>query len=273
MILSITTPGASILTDPTAAAKLAHEMNQYCAKLRDDDPKGYGLFASLPSLLDTENCLKEIRYAYDELHADGITLFSRYGNDNHYLGHPDFKPIWEELEKRKAVVLVHPTHSADKHFVNSHLPPPVFDFPHETGRAAVDMLINNVLVDYPSLKIILSHAGGTLPCLINRVALAMSTPPMAIGKSREEIIKEASSFYFDTALSAGAGPIKALFELAKPGHVLFGTDFPDCPNDGIVYFAQDLEKMLGLGVMSQQQLKSVCSEAALELFPRLKRYF
>jgi len=91
-IFSVTAPGPTILAEPEAAAKLARELNEYCAKVRDIDPTRYGFFASVPSLLDTERCLAEIRHALDDLRADGIILFTRYGHDNHYLGHPDFIP-------------------------------------------------------------------------------------------------------------------------------------------------------------------------------------
>src|SRR3954469_21469240 len=95
-------PGPSIENDPIKAATVARQLNDYVAKLRDDDPQGYGFFGSLPSLLDTEACLKEIAYMFDVLPADGVTLFTRYGSDNHYLGYPDIKPIWAELRRGKA---------------------------------------------------------------------------------------------------------------------------------------------------------------------------
>lgn len=117
-ILSVTAPGPACERDPIKAASLARECNEYVAKLCSENNKEYGYFACLPSLLDIQACLKEIKYALDHLHANGVILYTRYGNDNHYLGHPHFKEIWQELNRRKAIVFIHPTHSVDTHLVN-----------------------------------------------------------------------------------------------------------------------------------------------------------
>jgi hypothetical protein len=121
VILSVTAPGPCIESAPSSAAKLARSCNEYTAKLRDEDPQGYGFFASLPNPGDTAECLEEIRYAFDELSADGVILLTRYGKDNHYLGHDDFRPVWAELNRRKAVILVHPTHPVNTNWVNNRL--------------------------------------------------------------------------------------------------------------------------------------------------------
>ena len=268
-ILSITAPGPVIVEDPVKAATLARECNKYVAALRDNDPSSFGFFASLPSLLDTQACLNEISYALDTLGADGVTLYSRYGSDNHYLGHPDLWPVWAELSRRKAVVFIHPTYAVDTHLVDSSLPQPMSDYPHETGRTAMDLIVSGVLLSYPGCKVILSHAGGTLPYLIYRAAEMLPLTPSSIGRSTEEILEEACGFYFDTAISSSPVTLKALFEFAKPGHVLFGTDFPNAPSPGIQKFTQLLEEYQ----MPEETRRQVDNEAALAILPRLRPYF
>lgn len=112
-ILSLTAPGATIAATQTEARHLARKANEYAAGLRDRHPDKFGFFASLPSLMDTEGTLAEIQYAMDILNADGVTLFTRYGDGNNYLGHSMFTSIWAELDKRKAVTFIHPTHPVD----------------------------------------------------------------------------------------------------------------------------------------------------------------
>jgi hypothetical protein len=138
-ILSLTAPGACVLKDPQESAKLACAANEYTAEPRDRNSHRYGFFASLLDLLNKQLALDEIAYAYVVLKADGIILFTRYGDDNHYLGHADFKDIWAELNRRKAVILVHPTHPVDTAQV-SGLPQPVIRYPFETTQTALDML-------------------------------------------------------------------------------------------------------------------------------------
>ena len=265
-ILSVTAPGACIEKDPAEASKLARECNEYCASLKRKDPAGYGFFASLPSLFDVEASLSEINFAFDRLDADGVTLFTRYGDGNYYLGYEDFEPIWAELSKRKAIVFVHPTHPVDTELVHPSLPQPMFDYPHETGRTAMSLIVNNTLKKYPGCRVILSHAGGTLPYLIHRAAGMLPVTPMTVGKTTEEIVEEASIFYYDLAISSNPATLKALYEVAKPGHVVFGTDFPNAPTPAIKRFTANLEKFS----TPVESLSAVFNESALALFPRLR---
>ncbi|KAI9928667.1 hypothetical protein ASPWEDRAFT_149251 [Aspergillus wentii DTO 134E9] len=266
-ILSVTAPGPVIAKEPSAAAQLARECNLYASQIRDANPKQYGFFASLPSLFDTDLALEEIRYALDILNADGVTLFTRYGDGNNYLGHDAFIPIWAELSRRNAVVFIHPTHPVDLNLINPSMPQPMFDYPHETGRSAMDLITSGRLRQNPGCKVILSHAGGTLPYLIHRSATMLPCMPADrnIGISRDEILETAREFYFDTAISANEVTLQALFAFAKPGHVLFGSDFPNAPKDAIVRFTRFVEEELPDGVTVEVQ-----RENALELFPRLR---
>lgn len=261
-ILSLTAPGACILKEPKAAANLARKTNEYAAKLRDERPKEYGFLAALPSLLDKELVLQEIAYAYDVLKADGVTLFTRYGEDNHYLGHPEFKDIWAELNRRSAVILVHPTHPVDTSQV-SNLPQPVIRYPFETTTTALDMLHNKTVRNNPNCKIILSHAGGTLPFLIGR-------PASILPKGQAELDAfwdDARSFYYDTAVAGTENVLSIMEKFAKPGHLLYGSDTPYANNDIINFHTSRQDEFQ---FKDPSLAAKVNRENALELFPRLK---
>ncbi|KAJ5972440.1 Amidohydrolase 2 [Penicillium vulpinum] len=265
-ILSVTAPGPEIEPDAAKAVDLARNCNEYAAAIRDAHPKQYGFFATVPSLFDTAAALEEIEYACTTLRADGVTLYTRYGEGPHYLGHAAFRPIWADLSRRGAVVFVHPTHPVNTELVNQWLPQPMFDYPHETGRAAMDILTSGILQDYPGCRIILSHGGGTLPYLIHRAATMLPLMPRTLGPSTEEFLEAARAFYFDTALASNPVTLKALFEFAAPGHILFGSDFPNAPHDAILRFTEFLEAY----ELPAETKRQVDSGAALELFPRLK---
>jgi len=271
-ILSVTAPGPSIAGSAQNSAALARQCNEFCAEIRDADPQGYGLFASLPDILDHQaEALVEIAYALDVLKADGVTLFTRYGSGYTYLGHTSLVPIWEELNRRKAVVFVHPTHSVDTSLVNPLLAQPLFDYPHETGRTAIDLILQRRTSQFPDTKIILSHAGGTLLALIDRVAGLFPftpmnqnfDPPMSI----EEIVAEAKKFYFDTALSGADDSMRLLLGFADSDHILFGSDFPNAPDKSIEWFTSGLERV----DMEKGVRESVFFGAARKLLPRLAR--
>ncbi|KAK6008854.1 hypothetical protein QM012_000757 [Aureobasidium pullulans] len=221
-ILSLTAPGTSILKG-RAASNLARAINLEAAKIRDEHPTRFGFFATLPPLVpDIEPVLKEISYALDILKADGVTLYTRYGTGNQYLGHAAFKPVWDFLEERKAIVFIHPTYLVHTDLISTSLPQPVIDYPHETARTAVDLLISNTIKDHPNVKIILSHAGGTLPFLATRAAHLTFDASLST-KDPSEFLEEARSFYFDLALSGNSWTVQFMLDFAKPGHVLFTT--------------------------------------------------
>ena len=267
-ILSVTAPGPDIEKEPQEAQKLARACNEFNAKIRAANPQDYGFFASVPNLLNTEAALEEMRYALDTLQADGIVLLTRYGDGNYYLGHPSLTPIWDFLNSRKAVVFIHPTHPVDTNLVNKHLPQPAYDYPHETGRSAIDLITSNMLRDHASdCKIILSHAGGDLPYLIDRAAglLAWAPPSFSPGKSRDEMLNEARTFYYDTALSSSPMHLKALVALlGEEGKekILFGSDYPNAGVNSIEYFTKQLEEQRTVDA-------ALLGENAKKLFPRL----
>lgn len=264
-ILSLTAPGATILSGK-AASELCRKINLKAAELCNQYPSKFGFFAALPPLVDNlEAALEEITYSLDTLKADGVTLYTRYGHDNHYLGHADFKPLWDELDKRGTVVFVHPTHLVDTNLISPALPQPMIDYPHETTRAVVDLLLSNTVRDHPNVKIILSHAGGTLPYLATRAA-HLTFDTCLSQKDPEEFLDEARSFYYDLALSGNPWTLDFILKFAKPGHVLYGSDFPYAPTKTINTHV----KMLEVFEMDKETEYGVSRGAAESLFPRLK---
>jgi predicted TIM-barrel fold metal-dependent hydrolase len=239
-------------------------MNKYCASLRDDKPDSYGFFATVPLLENSDLALPELRYAFDTLHADGVTLFIRYGKGDGYLGHKNFVPIGEELNKRKAVVFVHPVRNKNPHSFNDTLIMPAFDWPHETGRTAIDMIFNKRLIQFPDVKIILSHAGGTLP-LLAKWSTLMSRPEYGGVVSADEIMSQAKNLYFDLAISGSSEVLPLVLDFAKKGHVLLGSDYPH----GTASFSQDFTKFIDEYPMDEETRNEVYFGAAKKLLPRL----
>jgi predicted TIM-barrel fold metal-dependent hydrolase len=95
-VVSITNPGVWF-GDAAVTRRLARACNDYGAKLVQDYPTRFGLFATMP-LPDVDATLNEIAYAYDTLRADGIGLLTSYGDT--WLGHPAYRPVMEELNRR-----------------------------------------------------------------------------------------------------------------------------------------------------------------------------
>ncbi|KAL2784009.1 hypothetical protein BJX66DRAFT_348705 [Aspergillus keveii] len=243
-ILSVTAPGVPIVPDIEGGRALAREINEYSAELREAHPDSFGFFASLPSLLDTKGTLSEIEYALDVLKADGVTLFTRYGDGthSHYLGHASFDPIWSALDSRNAVAFIHPSHQVNASPISPLLLQPLIDYPHETTRAAVDMIASNVTRRFPNVKCILSHAGGTLPYLISRISTSSNEIEVLLaGKTGAEIREDFRTFYFDLALSSDSAVLDMLLTLVPHERIVYGSDVPYARPTLITGFNENLD--------------------------------
>ena len=269
-VLSLSAPGAEIAGTPAtgnalAGRALARQWNDYSASIRAREPAKFGFFGALPSLTDVEGSIEALRYALDELKADGITLFTSY--DGKYLGDKDFEPIWAELDKRNAVVFIHPYHTPSATWTSAQLPQPIIDYPHETTRTACDLIVSGRKRQFRSCKIILSHAGGTLPFLSWRMMALCSTLFEGLlteeSPHGEQITEDAKSFYFDTALGGSANILDSLLKWAPRERVLYGSDFPYATVE-----AEWSDKELEGYEMDGERRKAVYRENALKLFPR-----
>ena len=258
-VLSVTSPGTLIGdNDP---AQIARAANEFTAEVAKDRPDRFGQFAILPQS-DVDASLKEIAFAYDELHADGIVLLSSARGV--YLGNPTLNPVWEELERRKAVVFVHPTTGAFPMLPGT--PAPILDFTFDTTRTAVDLVLNGVIQRSPNVRIILSHAGGYLPYVAQRVTGA--APLVRPELTSEGVDADLRKFYFDTALSSNPITLRALLEFAEPGHVMFGSDFPFAPPEWSSALTRQLDEYPD---HTPGQLYAINRTSAEALFPRLKQ--
>ncbi|MFM0163719.1 amidohydrolase family protein [Paraburkholderia sediminicola] len=229
----------SISSGPTLpdAATLLRKCNDHAAELRSRYTGRFGSFASLP-LPDVDASLKEVSYCLDELKVDGFIAFTNY--NGLYLGDEHFTPLWEELNRRGTVVFIHP--NQPPHEVPTVAPASVLEFPFETTRTATSLIMSGATNRFRNIRFILSHAGGTLPFLVPRIALSISMMP-AVAERVGDTLAAVRSFYFDTALSAGNAPLSALAQVADPDHILFGTDFPFAPRAAIRQFGNVLDNI------------------------------
>ncbi|KAK3934820.1 amidohydrolase family protein [Diplogelasinospora grovesii] len=218
-IVSLGHPVHPYVKDPAQIGPVCREINEYTAKFRDARPDKIGFFATLPPLDQPETCLAEIAYGLDVLGADGVVVFSSYAAK--YLGHGDFRPIWSELNRRGAVVLVHPGFEGMAPIEEPRLlAAPIVDWTHETTRTAVHLITTDTMRDFSDVNIVLSHAGGTLPYVINRAANLCCRLRIAgrDKKTEQEFVEEARRFYIDVAFSGHEPQLRLLREFAAPGH-------------------------------------------------------
>ncbi|MGA5428099.1 amidohydrolase family protein [Streptomyces koyangensis] len=252
-IVSVSTPGTGFRADP---AGLARRLNDHCAALAGDHAGRFGFFATLP-MPDTDASAAEAVRALDDLRADGVTLLAN--NRGTYLGADGQDALWRTLDDRGAVVFVHPAELPAPHV--DGIPAFAADFLLDTTRAAYLLVRRGIPRRYPNIRFILSHAGGFVPYSSHRMALALADDT---GRSPLDVLDDFRSFYFDTALSSSPAALPTLLAFARPGHVLFGSDWPFAPAPAGQYFASGLDDNV-----PPDTLKAVHRTNAEALFPRL----
>ncbi|HXS81009.1 MAG TPA: amidohydrolase family protein [Gammaproteobacteria bacterium] len=223
-MVSITAPGVWF-GDAMEARRLAREMNEFAAAKMVGDHKGrFGLFAVLP-MPDVEGSVAEIAYALDTLKADGFGLLTSYGNA--WLGDASFAPVLDELNRRKAVVYVHPTDAACCSGLIPRVPNQMLEYPMDTMRTIASLVVSETATRCADVRFIFSHAGGPLVGVAGRLLGAEMTAEN-LGKTPEPNTRlhHLRRFYYDTAGSANPVNMQALKTLVGMSQIVFGTDAP-----------------------------------------------
>jgi 6-methylsalicylate decarboxylase len=261
-ITSISTPGVHV-GDDARARSLARRCNELSAGLVQAHPSRLGGFAALP-LPDVDGALEELAHALDTLKLDGVVVFSN--SNGVYLGDARFEQVFAELERRGAVVFVHPTASPDPSAHHLGLPDSLIDFTADTTRAVAQMHYSNRFARTPNIKYIFSHAGGTAPYLAGRWDIVDEMNVIPGAEERGAVVDTLRRLYWDTALSYRDPILRMLRDVVGLDQVLFGSDFPYIRRDLGVNCVQRLEQTAELTAKERTQ---VMSGNALKLFPRL----
>ncbi len=259
-VLSIATPSVW-LGDAAASRALARECNDYCATLQRDHKGRFGHFATLP-LPDVEGSLREIEYIFDTLKADGIALTTNY--DDKYPGEAAWAPIFEELNRRKAVVYFHPTANSFAFNRVKDIPPPTIEFPFDTTRAITSLLFSGTLSRCPDIKWIFSHGGGALAMIANRLAHFARNRPEMGARVPNGVKHELSRLYVDIVSINSPGALAALLDVMPMSHLLFGTDFPFWKPEEAIQALAELN-------LSAADIAAIERGNALALMPGLPR--
>jgi 6-methylsalicylate decarboxylase len=259
MLSVASTPGVWFDLGPDKAGELARACNDFAAAMMRDNPGRFGLFATL-SMLDIDKTLKEIEYAFDTLKADGVGLQTNYGDK--WLGNAAYKPVFDELNRRKAVVYVHPLVANCCAQLSVGTFPAVIEVPHDTTRTVTSLLLSGGFARWRDISWLFSHAGGTIPMMAGRIDSFYGARPNLREFAPDGILGELRRLNYDTANATSPPAIAALLKLVPASKVTYGSDYP--------YFQLDQMKNLEQLGLDAADLKAIGSENAVKLVPRLK---
>lgn len=216
-ICSLVQPGVW-LGNVQKSRTLARECNEYGARMAIDHPGRFGYFAAIP-LPDADGSLREIEFALDTLKADGIGLMTSF--DDKYLGDPAFASVYEELNRRRAVVYVHPTQPGCCTGLVPGVTVSTIEYATDTSRTIASLVFSGTAAKYPNIQWVFSHGGGTVPFLVGRFERLAIDRKLAGGA-----IPQLRRFFYETAQANHKGALDALLAIIPSSNVLFGSDYP-----------------------------------------------
>ena len=266
------TPGAD-----KAACELARYCNEFALDMKRRRPEQFGYWASIP-LPDVRGSLEEINYAFDHLDADGVVL--KTNTHGTYLGDKSTDVIFNELNRRKAIVFMHPAApcmpSGAKTAPITGYPLPMFEYFFETARAMINLFLSDTVYRCPNITWIIPHLGGAFPPLINRfasVGAALNLPNVGPHLSPSWVKERLNrQFYFDSAGWGLPEQMAGLLKYITPQRVLYGSDFPYTPLKVVYMLSDQHDQHLPELVSTNTDKEAICTGNALKLpTPRVKR--
>jgi len=263
-MLSVSSPGV-FFGDHEAATSLARTVNEAGADAVAAHPSRFGLFASLP-LPDVDATLTEIEYAFDALNADGVAVMTNYAG--HHLGDPQFDAVFAELDRRQAVVFMHPMSpvcfACGERGVLPY-PAPMLEFMFESTRTVTHLALTGTLSRYPNIRLIVPHAGAALPLLSDRVGGIVNALGIDPPGSADAFFDLVSGLYFDLAGFPVPKMLPSLLSVASTDRLLYGSDWPFTPPPLVSALATALDGAADLAPFTE----AIMSGNAQALFPRL----
>lgn len=261
-VVSVTVPGVDV-GGAGGAAGLARRLNEYMAGLVADHPGRFGAFAALP-MPYLDEALTELAYALDALELDGVGLFTHYRGV--YLGDPLFDPLMRELNRRQVAVHVHPAVPPATDQPTFGLPASLYEFTFDTTRTAAQLLYNRTLERYPDLRLILSHGGGAIPYLANRLTFGPVIDPGLADRAPADPIGSLQRLHYDLAMAGNPFTLASLRAFVPATQVLVGTDFPFMPERS----GADSSSMIAACGYDEVELEQIAYRNAAALFPRIR---
>ncbi|WP_103348892.1 amidohydrolase family protein [Amycolatopsis sp. CA-128772] len=252
-------------TGPADAVRTARLVNEAYAELISAHPGRFGAFATLP-MNSVDAALAEVEHALDTLTLDGVVLGTN--TSGKYFGHPFLEPILAELGRRKTPIFVHPAECPHIDVLGFGRPSSVIEFPLDTARTMTNAIYSGVFQRYPTLTVILAHAGGALPSLGWRIAehARVKRGPDDADIGPGHVGEALRNVYYDTALAGNPHSLLPTLQVTTPDHVLFGTDWPAAPEATV---HRNNENLVSFQEVADSDLSGVDRANAVRLFPRL----
>jgi predicted TIM-barrel fold metal-dependent hydrolase len=247
---------------------MSRRVNEAIAEMMVKHPTRFGGMATLPGR-DIDGCLQEMEYALDVLKLDGVATSTSI--DDVYLGEDVYDPWFEEMDRRGVTLFIHPTILSSFPNTSLGLYPSVFEFMFDTTRMLANMVITGKKKRFSKMNMITTHAGGTMPFLVERFQARVTTYGTGKGREKipaEEVRRVLASFYYDLTSSTTNTQLFGLMELVPISQLLMGLDMPFAPDHSI---GKAIERVSNYQGFTDADLDMIAHGNAARLYPQLAR--
>ncbi len=207
--------------DEVRALAAARYVNDEYAALVTAKPDRFRAFAATP-MPHIDAAVAEICRALDELGMVGVTMNTSVLD--RAITDPDFEPIFAELDRRGAVLYLHPAgNGACSPLVSEHRITWMVGAPFEDTIAAMQLITSGHLQRYPGVKIICSHLGGALPLITLR---ADDHVTWEAPDTPEQPSQAVHRLWYDSVSHCHGPALRCAIDTFGADRILLGTDFP-----------------------------------------------
>ena len=220
-VLSLSTPNVYFV-EGKAQAEVARLVNDAYAELAQRHPGRFLGFASIP-MDDPDAALMEVRRAMDERRMQGVIVLSNIRG--RALADPVYRPFFEEADRRRLCVFVHPMIPAAADAFTEYVLGPIVGFPFDTTVAIAKLCYAGVFKDLPNIRWLVAHAGGAIPYLMERLDSGWRD----FAECRVNIDQPPSLYlkrlYYDT-VTFSPHNLRLLRDVVGADHMVMGSDYP-----------------------------------------------
>jgi 6-methylsalicylate decarboxylase len=257
-------PGAANYAEDKEAVEISRRINEALAEIVAKHPKRFGAIATLPGKT-TDGSLSEMEYALDTLKMDGVSTLTSV--EDTYLGDSRFDPWFEEMNRRKLTLFMHPTVARASLPISIKIDASMLEFMFDTTRMLTNMVFTGAKKRFSEIRMISTHAGGTIPYLVTRLQtleLTFGPGPHRRALTAEEVKEGFASFYYDLTAGTSRAQLGALRELVPASQLLMGLDSPYMPEWSFGPAIRDLEQWEGF---TPDDLERIAHKNACLLYP------
>ena len=255
-VITLTTPGTHV-ESPARAAELARLVNDAFARIVAERAPRFRALATLP-LNDPRASVVELQRAVEELRLPGAMLFSNVNGVA--LSDERFWPLYEAADGLGAVLHIHPTSPVGVEAMTEYWLMPLVGFPFDTTLAASKLVFSGVAERFPRIRWILSHLGGAIPYLAERLDRGYRAFRECRAHIRRPPSEYLKTWYYDT-VNFDPRALSLAIEFAGASHVLAGSDYPH-----LIGSIEEMRKSIGALDLSDADKRAILGENARSVY-------